>query len=247
MGGSGGTMGGSGGSSPKVCEGDRTITSQADYQHLIDEQCSEITGSLSIQGGRDLTDISGLASLRKVGESVTISDNLALSSLDGLGGLTTINGALLLRGPFTSLMGLHVTSVRDGFSLEDSALTSLAGLEQLNTVGGLTLSGNLQLASLEALANLGSVGSGLELHENAVLPALTGLESLTRVDTLNIVSNAELGSLGALLGWPGRTVGAMTISNNPRLPQCQVEAFDVAQLGASCTGCALNDAAATCR
>jgi hypothetical protein len=68
------------------------------------------------------------------------------------------------------------------------------------------------------------------------------------VSLLHIYDNAELTTLAPLLSWPAGTVGSkIAISGNPKLPQCEVDAFDAAQINAICDpGCLGNDNLASC-
>ena len=77
-------------------------------------------------------------------------------------------------------------------------------------------------------------------HET--MEMLAGLENITSCGALRIEKNAMLASLAPLDQWdPTVMKVVILISGNPRLPQCQIEAFDAAQtenraLCYQCTG-----------
>jgi hypothetical protein len=79
-------------------------------------------------------------------------------------------------------------------------LVNLAGLEGLTSLFSLDVSANESLTSLTGLENLRTVGS-LLVGGNANLTSLSALESLMRVD------------------------GYFQVTDNPRLPTCEVYAL----------------------
>ena len=167
----------------QTCTGDRDITSQATLDAFAAEGCTSLSGNLRIQGSTNLT------------------------SLSGLGALTSIGQGLIING--------------------NAALTSLAGLDALNSVGWfIDIRDNDALASLAALGNLTSVGIDLFIRDNAVLTSLAGLDALTSIGrNLNVSNNAALtASACALKGLATQTSpgsfafsnvsGTITIDNN---------------------------------
>lgn len=51
--------------------------------------CDHVTGSIYINGS-DIADLGGLVNLTSVGGTLMISDNTALTNLDGLSNLTSV-------------------------------------------------------------------------------------------------------------------------------------------------------------
>jgi hypothetical protein len=113
-----------------------------------------------------------------------------VTSLSSLGCLTRVDGAL---------------------SLEASRLASLAGLENLVTVGGdlrfVPYLGddaayfNFARTNLEGVEKLTSVGGNLEVSGQVLLTTLDGLDSLERIDGgLRLSGNPALANIDALLG-----------------------------------------------
>lgn len=231
--------------SAQVCTGDVTLSSQAEVDAF---DCSEITGSLAIDGG-DIVDLTPLAELTSVGGYITIYGNLALISLAGLEGLTSVGGGLDIRyndalpslaglggltgsvggyltirsnTALTSLAGLEGISSIGGylFVKDNDALPSLAALEGLTSLRGLFIDNNDALTSLAALEGLSSVGDRLSISDNVALTSLTGLEGLTSVGgSLNIYGNVALTSLAGLEGLT--SVGEfLQVVHNAALSDC---------------------------
>ncbi len=165
----------------QVCQGDIILGTQAEVEAF---DCTEFTGNLTIDS----------SSLPPSADPVT--------SLSGLSELTTVSGYILVRNndALTSLAGLgNLSSVGKLWIWENDALASFASLDNLTSVGGLSVANNAALTSLTGLENLTSVGGGLQVINNNALTSLTGLGNLTSVvDDLAITNNAALTSLAAL-------------------------------------------------
>src|SRR5688572_1030213 len=172
-----------------IFEGDVTLTTQAEVDAF---QYTEVTGVLTIsgnditdlssliyltnvgklvvRGNALLTHVAGLAVLREVGSAsssafdaaIDISDNPALTNLDGLSGLTRVNGAIIISN------NAQLFSI-NGFS-------SLTGIDE-----GLRISNNPQLTSINGFQNVTSISTfafaALIIDNNASLLNLDGLSS----------------------------------------------------------------------
>jgi hypothetical protein len=91
------------------------------------------------------------------------------------------------------------TGVSGSLTISGTALTSLSGLENITSVGGmLKIEYNNVLTSLSGLENLTSVGDLVYIYHNNSLPSLSGLENLTSEVYLTIYDNAALTSLTGL-------------------------------------------------
>ena len=87
--------------------------------------------------------------------------------------------------------------------MENDALTSLTGLDNLTSIGGnLGIRNNNALTSLTGLEGLTSIGGFLDISHNAALTSLTGLDSI------------DAGSITNLY-----------IFNNPTLTTCEVQSI----------------------
>ncbi|XYI02278.1 hypothetical protein ACMHYB_21910 [Sorangium sp. So ce1128] len=151
-----------------------------------------------------LTDFS-LPALRQT-EWLSLSGNPRLAGLGGLAQLESVS---------------RLMTVEDNLALED-----LSGLAALSVLGGfLEIRGNhamtrVGLARLERakLIEIGRVGSGGNDRLGVV-----DMPALRRVDGLGISSNDRLTDLS--LPSLTRIPGALNISMNPALPQCEAEAL----------------------
>ena len=99
-------------------------------------------------------DLEGLESLDKVGDLLIVA-NESLRDLRALAGLIGIDGTFSL--------------------VSHPALTTLAGLEQLERIGGNATIGNSPLPDLQGLSSLETVGESLTIGELEHVRTLTGL------------------------------------------------------------------------
>jgi hypothetical protein len=134
------------------------------------------TGSLSVSDNWRLASLDGLQHLKTAG-SIVLNNNPALTTVDALRALESIEGDLYVQN--------------------NAVLGSLAGLEQLTTVKRLFIDANAQLSNLEGLSSLATLGS-LGVSENPKLVSLRGLSSLTALGSLSIRFNAQLPNLEGL-------------------------------------------------
>ena len=138
----------------KVLASDFTIGSQADLDSLHAQMgavSTIITGTLSITES-DVTDLSALAGMSRVGGDLEISNNDSLLTLDGLQDLSTVTGFL---------------SITSNASLTD--LDSLASLRRVGT--SLTIESNSTLTSVAGLGALDHIGETINISNNASLDA----------------------------------------------------------------------------
>jgi hypothetical protein len=147
-----------------------------------------------------------------------IADNTDLQVLKDF---TMITGSLIIEDTkLKSLAGLeNITSVGGDLDIyNNDALTSLAALENITSVGGrLMISTNNALTSLKGLESITSIGGGLGIDSNNALTSLTGLEKITSVGrSLSISYNKTLTSI-APLGNITSIGGALYICNNRAL------------------------------
>jgi len=118
--------------------GDLLIDTQAQLDAL--PTYTEVTGKLRVRGA-DINDLSKLGTIQTVGGNVEILDqNDILTSLSGLGNLTTVSGNLWIRN--------------------NAALTDISALSSLSEVtGSLYLYGNAVIATLDGLEFLDTVAN----------------------------------------------------------------------------------------
>ena len=105
-------------------------------------------------------------------------------------------------------------------------LADLDGLDSLNTIGGQLRLGNMAgmygnktLSDIGALASLEEVDS-LSVYLNSSLSSLAELEGVTSLGTLHIEGNEVLTSLDGLFGIT--EIGYAIIAFNESLPECGI-------------------------
>ncbi len=178
--------------------------------------CSEIEGDVIFSGSPyeldTIKNLNGLSVLTSIGGNLEIQGCQSLNSLQGLGNLQFIGGALFLDwNAFSNLEGLQNLEIITGdFSVGESEnLDNLIGLENLQTIGGSvnfgyeTMGGTActHLTSLTGLENLNSIGGDLNFHCNVQLEDLSGLSGLTHIGgDLNFHCNEQLEDLSGLSG-----------------------------------------------
>ncbi|HEY3254485.1 MAG TPA: hypothetical protein VGJ91_11065 [Polyangiaceae bacterium] len=209
-----------------------------------------VSDVLSI-GESQLETLETFASLTSV-DSLTIANTTRLADLEGLRNLQSVSTQLLLsdNAALTSLQGLRKLTSAGKVAIVRTSVPSLAGLEQLKIAAGgeLMLEGCAALTSLEAVSHASTSLHALYVRACPLLTDLSGLEQLQSASTLNIADNSVLGSLLALQGLT-QISDALTITGNPKLPRCQalaLRASAAAALGDSAVTISGNDNTAPC-
>ena len=117
-------------------------------------------------------------------------------------GCTQIEGEVHISGnDITNLLGLHaISAMPGGLTITIcGSLQDLDGLENLEAVGFLNITGNPVLTDLAALSSLSSITDFLILVNNAQLQHFTGLNNVPSVGSFcQVVDNAALLDMGGL-------------------------------------------------
>ena len=195
-------------------DGDHTISDVAPLGALAGH--TRVTGSLWIgtpHSEATLPSLAGLECLQGVDGDLMILNNDLLASLEGLDGLQTVGATLAIgrRGSresylgnpaLTSLAALRALRSVGGLVIgDDDALTSLEGLGSIESIdGGVEINHNDALTSLEGLSALSSIGGELRISGNDHLTNLQGLEALTSLGSLRVYEAEALTSLHGLEG-----------------------------------------------
>jgi hypothetical protein len=196
---------------PVICDRFVTLNSQADVNAC---NCTEITQTLTINGN-DITDLSPLQNLSKVGR-LLIYDCNNLTNVDGLSGLREITR----KGDSEAL-----------YVSNNSKLVNVDGLNHLTAseIGGIHISNNAVLESINALSSIKTVVGMLSISNNPVLKSMDGFRNLTEMTGtgfspyLTIDNNASLtnvdgfSSLKRISGHGG----GLDIKNNGALTSLQ--------------------------
>ncbi|PSL28053.1 T9SS type A sorting domain-containing protein [Dyadobacter jiangsuensis] len=220
---------------------DLRLNSQAAV-NSFSSSCKTISGDITVSG-TDITDLSPLQNIETMNGKLTIQNNPALSSLNGLRNLATAQHLLIYYNDLlTDLTGLEklksiwgTTHIRYNKGLvnlkgldslvnantfyitNNDSLKSLSGLGSLETVSDiLAIGSNKSLASLNGLTKLNAV-SRINIGENDALTDLSGLEKLTSVSyQMHVTYNKNLTSLNGLTSL--NYLSEAYIGNNDRLP-----------------------------
>jgi hypothetical protein len=181
-----------------------------------------ISDGLLIGGLPKLSSAQGFKKLTRAA-AMSIGQANALQSLVGFESLTSVDAlSVENNAQLQNLHGLENVSTIQSVDLQNnSSLKSLEGLSAVVELQSLSVFGNVMLTSLQGLNALSTVEQ-MMLSSNSALTALTGLEHLITVGSvMSIQGNSQLASLRALAALT--SVGSLDISDNRRLPQCEIE------------------------
>lgn len=160
--------------------------------------------SFYIGSNNSLPNLTGLGNLAATTWAFFIENNAALTSLSGLQNFSVVSGGggMWIRNnpALTSLTGLEgLVSVSNSslYIEQNQQLANLAGLNNLVSVGSLSIRENPVLTGLSELENLAKV-SFLFIGLNTLLTNLDGLEKIDSIDGLYISNNASLTNLNGL-------------------------------------------------
>ncbi|HLU92475.1 MAG TPA: hypothetical protein VKZ54_00060, partial [Membranihabitans sp.] len=143
---------------------------------------TKIETDLNISQNPILTSLQGLHNITLVGDDMSITNNGSLSDLTGLDGLQTISEdfAISNNHQLTSLSGLEKLESAGKLYFYNNKITSMTGLENLSQIGtgGLVISINDNLTSLSGLEGLQSISGNLSIGGNAQLSSIQALQNL---------------------------------------------------------------------
>jgi len=188
--------------------GNLDLTSQQQIDNFAVQypNCTEMTGLLRIgQSSGSLTNINNLSPLSSITSIGAISvERTNITDLNGLEGLQNIAAdmKIILNPKLNTLNALNMTSVGGQLHVAyNKKLIDLEGLNQMTTLGSLRINNNNKLTDLSALMNLQTV-SEVIIQNNQILSSLAGLNGVNP-STLNNV----------------------TITSNPLLSDCAINAI----------------------
>ena len=209
--------------------------------------CREITGSLIIEHNPDITDLTPLQHLERVGYELRVTVNRNLKSLHGLEALSSVGGDMWISGVYSSvrldaLSALETVGGR--LVLLTSGVTDWSGPPRLKFVGGLAILGEAQLkrigfpvlttikgdlavenngelSTFDDIPNLTTVTGKVYFGFNPKLETVSGLRFLQQTAGLDIRSNEQLTKWAAL---PNAVLidGDLVVKGNPRLSQLEL-------------------------
>jgi hypothetical protein len=201
---------------------DSTALTRIDTPSAID-----VTGDVMIHHNNQLAD---LGNIQPHGELATldVEYNAALTTLGGLSEVTRVTGTTTISDnvKLVTLDLSRATRLEGGLDIEDDNALTTVKLDQLTSVGNLTLRHNGALSSITSLAALQYVHGTLTVDDNDNLGGLDSMSgTMTSIDGSIIVSgNANLSSLGQLTH-VGVVGGSVSITSNGNLDYCQPQPF----------------------
>ena len=139
---------------------------------------------LDLSNNNQLTSLAALSNLTLVRGPITISGSSVLTNVNGLGGVTALNGgALILR--------------------DNPLLSDLSGLSNLTTTGAsLVINNNDSLQHVDGLSGLNFVASNISIGYNDGLLNIDGLVNIANFDaTFDLRFNSQLVSIPTFTGW----------------------------------------------
>ena len=167
-------------------------------------------GGLIIQLNTGLVNLNGLEGITNINGNVTITNNAALANLNGLQNITTITGSLGITSNalITQLPNWNLTQVRSINLSNNAQLSSIA-----------TLSG---ITALSAPAT--GLPTALFISSCQALTSLNGLQNLTTLNNanINLQSNNNLTDITALNGLNVNSINGLNIALNTSLSTCGV-------------------------
>ena len=145
--------------------------------------CTEVLGDLKIVSPFEITDLTGLSQLEKIGGVLGISITHNLETLSGLENLTTVEGGVLISSveSLNDLSALNNLTSVGNFAVINTSVKNFLGLGNLTIEGTLRIEGNDSLLSLAGLESIIAIPEDLLIYDNNLLTDLTGLENLTSV------------------------------------------------------------------
>ena len=207
-----------------------------------------VYGPVTIAGNATLRDTKNLVVERadNIPLGVTIEDNTALASLDGLVDVTHLDADLVVTGnqalSSVSLKRLKqidgVVRVANNAALatvdlsgattigkieltNNTNLTTFAGLAATAIAGDVVIRTNPKLSTLGTMSALGRIEGSLTIDDNDALTAVgaftTSMQAVT--GSVTIANNAALTSLGQISHFQG--IGTASVINNPNLSVCR--------------------------
>ena len=184
--------------------------------------CGESLAGDLIISGPDITNLDGLLGLTEIEGNLIIEGNLLLTDLDGLSDLTYVGGSIFIEynAQLQNLNGFsQLTGIGSDLSIyKNAGITQLDGLSELNYIGGnFFVFGNPSLLQMGNFPNLTAIGEALFIGDNSNLQQINGLSTLSSIgDFLLVYQNPRLTQLGGLSGL--NVVGSyIFIDTNQRL------------------------------
>lgn len=180
----------------KIFEGDVTLKTQKEVDDFGAKKITQINGVLTIGGDElEATNILELKSLKnlKSASSILLIFNDELSSLMGLENLVEVENSITIsqNENIKSIEALaNMTTSGQVIISGNPKLVSLKGLEKISEAAVISIRHNVTLMNLEGLNGVVNLSSSLNVIDNYNLKSLNGLTNLKSTQWLHIVGNA---------------------------------------------------------
>lgn len=190
-------------------KGSIILKTQAEVNIFAANKYCELQGAnLTIgqnNANSDITDISALSTLKKVGGEIHVLNNPLLKSLNGLQNITKVGGRILImnNAALGNLKGIPSIDSNDNNIikyqiLSNKSLQTLSGLENLTYCQTMMIGDSQALIDLNGLNNCNSIDE-LQILSNPILNNLTGLKNLkTSKSSIEISGNQSITTLSGL-------------------------------------------------
>jgi len=164
-------------------EGDVSISGSTivNLDNLL--QIKRVLGNVTISGGHQILDCSGLDSISYIGGNLSIEHTDQIETFDGFNGLDSIGGELIIshNGDLSAISGFNELNYIGGTVdiSNNSKLSQISGFANVETVrSNLIIKNNPELLSFQGFSNLSHITQYCHIEENQVLFDITGLSNL---------------------------------------------------------------------
>jgi hypothetical protein len=181
----------------------------------------KVYGPVTISGNSTLRDTKNLVVERadNIPLGVTVEDNTALASLDGLVDITHLDSDLVVTGnqALSSVSLKRLKQIDGVVRVANNAALTTVDLSGATTIGKIELTNNTNLTTFAGLAATAIAGD-LVIRTNPKLSSLGTMSALSRIEgSLTVDDNDALTTIGAFTTSMQAVTGSVTIANNQTL------------------------------
>ncbi len=179
------------------------LTTQQEVDDFGLNQYTKIVGTTLISGTA-ITNLDALSKLTSINGILYIGNNAALTNIDGLSNLASVTSDVRVESNniLTNINGLSsLTSAgRNLYIVNNNALTNVNGLSSLISIlKDISIRNNSVLTNIDGLSSLTSVAGLFTVRDNSVLTNIDGLSNLTSVGGIFYIGyNAALANINGL-------------------------------------------------
>ncbi|MEJ7598766.1 MAG: hypothetical protein WKG01_12735 [Kofleriaceae bacterium] len=198
-----------------------------DLKNLVVERADNIDLGVTIEDNTALTSVDGLVDLARIDGDLVVTGNPALGSL-ALKRLKQIDGTVRVsnNGALTAVDLSAAATVHKIELTNNANLTTFAGFTATTLAGDLVIRTNPRLSTLGAMSALTRVEGSVTIDDNDALVDIGAFTTSMQLVTgaVTVANNAALTGLGQISHF--QAIANATISNNPRLSFCRAQEVD---------------------